>query len=183
MGSIRYRNTVLSPEDLPGKTMLIRWEDRVIPVFCYDIAGDAFLGMQLRTRRENDDVRTCWLMDVGDHGLREESVAMVNRVRRFRMDDVVRILGLVPPAALNRARYKRCQVERRPAMEKERQEVQLQIQREKRKGHRTKGLNKQLRKLNRDLDGPQRPKSKSAGPIRYEKVNPHPMQGGRVSPK
>lgn len=173
----------LLKRQLLGKTMLVRHDGRVLPVYCFNEDGEAYYGMQLRPKRYNDDIRSCWIVGVGNHGLREESVALTNRVRRFLACDVIRILGLVTPSILAIAQEKRSRIEQRPALAEERKIVLTKIVSERRKGHRTKGLNKRLKKLNRTLDGPTHSRAKPAGPTHYSKVNPHPMQGGSFSSK
>lgn len=181
---IPYGKRFFAAHELPGKTLMVRIEGRHLPVLCYETEGETLFGLQIRDKHNRDSFPTNWLVSIGDHGLFNESVAMVAKHKVFHMQDVVRVLGLVSPQALAAARRKRDIFEARPAMMEERALVAKTIAKERRKGHRTKGLNKQLKKLDRVLNGPQRPKiGKRGGPTQYSRTNPNPMQGGACTPK
>ena len=181
---IPYGKRFLSAHDLPGKTLIVQVEGRRIPVLCYDTNGEHLFGLQIRDKRDGDSFPSNWIVGIGDHGLLSESVAMVAKRKVFQMQEGVRILGVVPPQALAAAQKKRGFYDDRPAMLQERTRISQSIAKERRKGHKTKGLNKQLKKLDRALNGPQRPKAgKSPGPIQYNPANPRPMQGGACTPK
>lgn len=180
---IPYGKRFFAAHELPGKTLMVRIEGRHLPVLCYEAKGEELFGLQIRGKNDRDSFPTNWLVGIGDHGLLNESVAMVAKQKVFHMQDVVRVLGLVSPQALDAARRKRGIIEARPAMKEQRAQVVKSIAKERRKGHKTKGLNRQLKKLDRALNGPQRPRTRNENMAKYIKTNPKPMQGGTCTPK
>ena len=176
----------MEPRDILGKTLLIRKDSRILPVFCYEYVDeeDAFNGLQLRPRAENDDIRSDWIVLVGSSGLKNESVAMVSKKHSFRLPEVVRVLGPVGIAIAAAAKGKREQIEARPMMFERRKLVAKEIAHKKALGLKTKGLNKEMKKLSRAIEGPGRP---SNGPrpksTLYAKINPKPYQGGKFNGK
>lgn len=180
MRRFAFGKKFLSFEELVGKTLLIHSDGRILPVFCYEISDNICHAMQIRGKHYNDDVKSNWLVGVGNHGLREDSVAIVARQKEFGPEDVVRVLGLVSPNAVDSAQQKAEIWKARPAMQEKRRQTIRKIAEERRKGHRTKGLNKILKKLNRTLDAPQKQQTHGAASP-YAKVNPKPMQGGKCS--
>jgi hypothetical protein len=167
-----------------AKALLVQIGDRVLPVFCYDLDWykEVYYGLQIRTRNLNrDNIDSNWIVYIGSNGLKSDSIAMPNKCHSFSENAIIRTLGIIGYMKVDEARRKVSIISQIDVLKAQRNKV-TQIIAQKKSVNKIKGLNKELKRLNKIIE-PCTNHSSSRDRIKYSCKNPKPYRGGGFSPK
>ncbi len=98
--------------DYVGDILLIRYNERVIPVFCIEAFSNVqrYEALKIRPRREYDDAINDFVVCLGSDCLKTESIALPNRCIMFKESDVIRVITHVGKLIADEAKNKRARV-------------------------------------------------------------------------